>query len=93
MRRRFQFDGSEYLPEAPLSVSFLRASDLQFELILKKKIDQLNHWFHFHSNHKILTFKLQKNMIYWFFFFQSVITIHICNVLDKINRERERESI
>lgn len=43
VRRKFQFDGSDYLPEAPPSVSFLRASDLQFALILKKKIDQLNH--------------------------------------------------
>lgn len=33
VRRKFQFDGSDYLPEAPLSVSFLRSSDLQFELI------------------------------------------------------------
>lgn len=38
VRRKFQFDGSDYLPEAPLSVSFLRSSDLQFELILKKKL-------------------------------------------------------
>lgn len=35
-KKTSSFDGSDYLPEAPLSVSFLRASDLQFELILKK---------------------------------------------------------
>lgn len=39
----FSLMGVITLPEAPLSVSFLRASDLQFALILKKKIDQLNH--------------------------------------------------